>query len=68
MSQYKQITRRYYDARDNQWRTGKFIGGGEFADGHVAYDLLDDDGNPIESEQAMWYQMRSFGRLIMVRY
>lgn len=56
----KQIKRRYYESMSSyELKTGTFICEGQWADGHLAYSLLDENGNPIEEERGMYVQLRS---------
>ena len=64
---YKPIKRRYYDVDSNLWKDGIFIARGEFTDGHLAYSMLDDQGEEIEGEETSWYQVVLMGRLVMLR-
>lgn len=45
----------------------KFINTGIWADGHLAYSRLDDQGNVIEEDEGMFVQIRFAGKLIMER-
>lgn len=69
MSTYKIITRKYYEFLGaRSFKTGRFICRGQWADGHLAYSRLDDQGNEIEGEEGMYVQLRSFnGYLYMQR-
>lgn len=56
----KVITRKYYETMsDLTMKSGKFICTGQWADGHLAYSRVDDNGNIIEDEEGRYLQMRS---------
>ena len=67
MTTYKPIKRSYYDIESKEWKIGTFIARGQWADGHLAYSLLDENGEPIEDEECSYVQIRDFHSLIMVR-
>lgn len=52
---------------ENETGYATFIASGNFAGGHLAYSMLDDDGEEIDGEQTSYYQVRVNGRLVMVR-
>lgn len=57
----KIITRKYYETMNSgTQKTGKFICIGQWADGHLAYSRVDDNGNVIEDEDGRYVQLRSF--------
>lgn len=61
MNTYKIITRIYYTGENGIFEKGKigrFIARGQWADGHLAYSRLDDEGNEIEGEECAYYQRR----------
>ena len=56
----KTITRKYYETMSAlTMKTGKFICIGQWADGHLAYSRVDDNGNVIEEEDGRYVQLRS---------
>ena len=56
----KIITRNYYETMNSKTlKTGKFICIGQWADGHLAYSRVDDNGNVIEDEDGRYLQIRS---------
>lgn len=59
MTTYKVIERRYFEEHSmfEQSKVGKFVARGQWADGHLAYSRLDEDGNEIEGEECMYYQV-----------
>ena len=69
----KTITRHYYEAGDvnKEIKIGKFVNTGLWADGHLAYSRLDNDGNIIEEDDGMFAQVRENingqNKLCMVR-
>jgi hypothetical protein len=65
MDCYKKIVRPYFDPWSEEWKKGTFLAGGLQADGHLAYDRLDEEGNVIEGEETSWYQARYEGKLVM---
>ena len=57
----KIITRKYYETMNSlEQKTGKFICMGQWADGHLAYSRVDDNGNVIDEEDGRYVQLRSF--------
>ena len=57
----KTITRKFYETmNDKVQRTGKFICIGQWADGHLAYSRVDDNGNVIDGEDGRYVQLRSY--------
>ena len=60
MKTYKVIERRYFETHDmfEHSKVGKFVARGQWADGHLAYSRLDENGNEIEEEECMYYQVR----------
>lgn len=65
---YKPITRNYYDSPSQLTpKKGRFIARGLWADGHLAYSLLDENDNPIEDEDCMYVQLRGRHGLFMER-
>lgn len=69
----KTITRNYYELSDTnkEIKTGNFVNTGIWADGHLAYSRLDNDGNIIEEDEGMFLQVRENingqSKLCMVR-
>lgn len=55
---YKPIKRKYYETQSpfEKHKIGTFIARGQWADGHLAYSLLDDDGNEID--ECSYVQLR----------
>ena len=64
---YKPISRLYYDVDAEQWKRGTFIAQGDFADGHLAYSLLDANGREVKGEETSYYQVRTSVGLVMYR-
>lgn len=62
---YKPITRNYYDIDSEEWKVGRFVARGDYADGHLAYTRLDENGEEISGEETCYYQIRLNGRLVM---
>lgn len=62
---YKPITRNYYDIDVDEWKVGRFIARGDFADGHLAYTRIDENGEDIEGEETCYYQVIWGGHLVM---
>lgn len=60
MSTYKIIKRRYYETQSpfEKHKIGLFIARGQWADGHLAYSRLDNNGNVIEDEETAYVQLR----------
>lgn len=68
MSTYKIIKRRYYEAmNDLTPKEGLFVARGQWADGHLAYSRLDENGNEIEGEETAYVQLRGEYGLFMQR-
>lgn len=69
MTTYKIITRKYYESMsDTNFKIGRFIARGQWADGHLAYSRLDENNNPIEDDECSYVQLRSYnGGLYMQR-
>ncbi len=68
MTTYKIIKRRYYETwNDLNPKIGKFVARGQWADGHLAYSLLDDNGNEVEGEECAYVQLRGEYGLFMQR-
>ena len=61
----KTIRRDYL--QDGEINTANFICEGEWADGHLAYSRLDDNGEIIEDDRGMYAQVREYGHLLMIR-
>lgn len=56
----KTIKRKYYESIGSlETKIGYFIATGQWADGHLAYSRLDNDGNIIEDEEGLYVQLRS---------
>ena len=65
---YKPIKRRYYESMsDFEVKVGTFITCGQWADGHLVYSRLDDNGEPIDDEECMYVQLRGSYGLFMQR-
>ena len=62
----KIITRPYIYVHD-PIKVGKFICEGQWADGHLAYSLLDANEEIIEEDRGMFVQIRYNGKLTMIR-
>ena len=55
MKTYQIITRNYYESMNSlTMKKGKFIAQGQWADGHLAYSLLDENNEVIEEDQCMY--------------
>lgn len=70
MREFKQIRRTYIDYENGEAvvkENGLFKAEGEWADGHLAYSRLNEDGTNIEGEEGMYIQERISGKLIMER-
>lgn len=68
MSYYRVITRWYYDSPSQLTpKKGNFIARGQWADGHLAYSLLDENNDPIDEEDCMYVQLRGRTGLFMQR-
>ena len=62
----KIITRKYYETMDStELKVGQFICIGQWADGHLAYSRVDDNGNVIDGEDGRYLQMRGTNGLFM---
>ena len=44
-----------------------FVNTGQFGDGRQAYSILDENGKIVPEDDGMYYQMRHYGKLVMVR-
>lgn len=67
MTTYKIIKRKYYETMDaTETKVGLFIARGMWADGHLAYSLIDENGNALD-EECMFVQIRENNQLVMVR-
>lgn len=66
---YKPIKRKYYESmNDLEEKTGYFIARGQWADGHLAYSRIDENGEIVDDEECMYVQLRSYrGYLYMQR-
>lgn len=64
---YKIIERYYFDIDEFKWKKGNFVARGQWADGHLAYSLLDENGNEVEGEQCAYVQIRQEKMLVMTR-
>lgn len=64
----KTITRNYYEnpSCEKLIENGKFICVGQWANGYFAYSRIDENGNEIEEESGMYYQIRENGKLVMI--
>lgn len=60
MNTYQPIIRPYFEtySKDEEAKAGKFIARGQWADGHLAYALFDEDGYPMD--EANYVQLRGF--------
>ena len=68
METYKIIEREYYETMGELTpKKGKFVARGQWADGHLAYSLLDDNGNEVEGEECAYVQLRGRYGLFMQR-
>lgn len=68
MKTYKIITRNYYESMNSlKLKKGKFIAEGQWADGHLAYSLLDENDEPVEEDRGMFVQLRGCNGLYMQR-
>lgn len=65
MSDYKMITRKYYDPDTKEIKQGLFVAEGEWANGNLAYTRYLDEEIPIEDDACMWVQKRVKKQLIM---
>lgn len=64
---YKIIKRRYCEFIGSIEKTGYFICIGEWADKHLAYSRVDENGNVIDGEDGRYVQVRSYnGYLFML--
>ncbi len=66
METYKIIKRKYINDEGKEI-VGKFVARGQWADGHLAYSLLDENDNEIEGEECAYFQIRFNGELVMER-
>lgn len=59
-----------YDSDRNEVKQGEsmFIATGQWADGRIAYSLLDEHGQVIPEHDSAFYQIRYDGKLLMVRF
>lgn len=59
-----------YDSDRNEVKQGEsmFIATGQWADGKIAYSLLDPQGKIYPEHDSAFYQIRSNGKLLMVRF
>lgn len=59
-----------YDSDYKEVRQGEtyFIATGQWGDGKIAYSMLDQNGNIVEEHDSAFYQIRSNGKLLMVRF
>lgn len=57
---YKPIIRPYFESMDRNEKSkcAKFICRGQWADGHLAYAMYDEDGYPME--EANYVQLRGY--------
>lgn len=63
----KVIKRNYYEYEGAKLTlNGRFINTGIWADGHLAYSRLDENGNRIEDEEGRYAQIRENGKLVML--
>lgn len=63
----KTIKRRYYEEPNTtELKNGSFICVGQWSNGNLAYSRLNDNGDIIDEENGMYYQIRENGKLIMV--
>lgn len=67
-NEYKPIKRRIL--KDNNIKTNEkfcFIATGEWDDGHLAYSMLNSNGDVIPEEEGAYYQIIYGRELVMVR-
>ena len=63
---YKVIQRDYQDPNTNEWRYGRFVARGQWADGHLAYSRVDMAGEPLsEDDDCTYFQVRYGRKLVM---
>ena len=63
---YKPIQREYLDPDTNEFKYGRFIAQGQWANGNLAYTQIDSFGNAInEEDKCMFVQVRYDGKLVM---
>ena len=69
MNTYKPIKRKYYESmNDLEVKIGYFIARGQWADGHLAYSRINENGELVDDEECMYVQLRSHrGYLYMQR-
>ena len=70
METYKMIKRKYYESmNDKTLKDGLFIARGQWADGHLAYSRINENGEAVsEDEECAYVQLRSVnGYLYMQR-
>ena len=60
MSTYQPIIRPYFETydKDEKPKCGKFIARGQWADGHLAYSLFDEDGYIMD--ECSFVQLRGY--------
>ena len=60
METYKPIKRRYFETHSmlEESKEGTFIAQGQWADGHLAYSRIDENGNPYPDEDCAYVQIR----------
>lgn len=63
---YKTIKRDFYDNDMNYLGNATFIANGQWADGHLSYELLDTDQFSYEYQEYQYAQVRHNGKLVMV--
>ena len=63
----KEIRRKYYDSPCvDELKDGSFVCVGQWANGNLAYSRLNEDGEIIDDEDGMYYQIRECGKLVMI--
>lgn len=63
----KEIIRNYYEYEGAELTSnGRFVNTGIFADGHLAYSRVDENGDIIEEEEGRYAQIRENGKLVML--
>lgn len=56
-----------YDYTDTLQGEAMFIATGQWADGRLAYSMLDSDGNIMPKHEGSFVQIRHDNKLVMVR-
>lgn len=64
----KPIKRQWtYDYSDQIQGVALFVATGQWHDGHLAYSMLDENGEIIPEHEGSFFQVRYNGKLLMVR-